>query len=233
MEIIGWAVLSESYIWDEDLILDSENIMASIIAKFGEPYANEIIELYRINGSAIVSLVMGHNHYTSRTDDFIKMFDLISEVAPGSYGKMYIYDNEGKFAPYNVVTELVLARGEVKRYQDAYFTPYVPKIEGPDPDDDSPPPVSERIEKFLPIGTIVTLNGGDKKLMIFGRLQKDTANDKVFDYVGCPYPEGNVSPKATFLFNHADIAWVHYLGYADEDETVWNEKLRTLPTVGR
>ena len=44
---------------------------------------------------------------------------------------------------------------------------------------------------FLPIGSVVLLKGGSKKIMITGYLQEVQNQDKqTFDYRGCPFPEG-------------------------------------------
>ena len=76
----------------------------------------------------------------------------------------------------------------------------------------------EIADKYLPIGSVVRLKNGSKLLMIFGRAQIDTAKGKVFDYAGCLYPEGNISDKHSFLFNHEDIEELRYRGYDDCDE---------------
>ena len=73
-------------------------------------------------------------------------------------------------------------------------------------------------DKYLPIGSVVRLKNGSKLLMIFGRAQIDTAKGEVFDYAGCLYPEGNISDKHSFLFNHEDIEELRYRGYDDNDE---------------
>ncbi len=54
--------------------------------------------------------------------------------------------------------------------------------------------------QLFPIGSIVILKAGTKKLMIFGRKQQ-VATDEVrkFDYMGCPYPEGYINPDFTYL----------------------------------
>ncbi|MDM5156203.1 DUF4176 domain-containing protein [Bacillus sp. DX1.1] len=73
--------------------------------------------------------------------------------------------------------------------------------------------------QLLPIGSIVTLKEGTKKLMIFGRKQQvETDNIKKFDYIGCPYPEGHINPDFTYLFNHDDIQEVVSVGYTDQEE---------------
>lgn len=76
------------------------------------------------------------------------------------------------------------------------------------------------IKDLLPVGSIVVLRGGTKKLMIFGIRQIDEANDeKEYDYAGVPYPEGNVGADGHFLFDHSDIESVVFRGYEDEERT--------------
>lgn len=71
---------------------------------------------------------------------------------------------------------------------------------------------------YLPLGSVVLLKNGRKKLMIYGRKQTNAQTAEQFDYVGCLYPEGNISKKFTFLFNQADIEKVFFNGYTDEEE---------------
>ncbi|MCY8512681.1 DUF4176 domain-containing protein [Bacillus atrophaeus] len=74
--------------------------------------------------------------------------------------------------------------------------------------------------KLLPIGSIVLLEGGSKKLMIYGRKQIVVSNNpKMFDYIGVFYPEGYIDQEYTFAFNHSDIENVIFEGYQDEEET--------------
>lgn len=77
--------------------------------------------------------------------------------------------------------------------------------------------------KYLPIGSIVILNKGVKKLMIYGRRQMAQATGIIYDYVGCLYPEGNISPQYTYLFNQSDIQTILFTGYVDEEEKAFLE----------
>lgn len=81
------------------------------------------------------------------------------------------------------------------------------------------------MEKYLPNGSVVLLKNANKKLMIYGRKQEDTGNGKVCDYVGCPYPEGNVDLEHTFIFDHDDIERVFFIGFQDDDEIEYNKYL--------
>ena len=82
-------------------------------------------------------------------------------------------------------------------------------------------------EKFLPIGTVVMLKGGSKRVMITGFLTYDGEDStKMYDYNGCMYPEGVLSSTTTLLFNHDQIEKVFYMGLIDDEEKEFKNKLR-------
>lgn len=83
----------------------------------------------------------------------------------------------------------------------------------------------EKVGDLLPIGTVVTLKNGTKKLMVFGIIQTVQENpDQEFDYIGVPYPEGNMGQDYQYLFNHADVEQVFFRGFEDVDrqEFIYN-----------
>jgi len=71
---------------------------------------------------------------------------------------------------------------------------------------------------LLPLGSIVLLKNGEKKIMIYGRKQIEVKTQKLYDYVACLYPEGNINEEYTYLFNHEDIRDIIFRGYSDVDE---------------
>ncbi|PGX12156.1 DUF4176 domain-containing protein [Bacillus sp. AFS033286] len=80
--------------------------------------------------------------------------------------------------------------------------------------------------QLFPIGSIVILKEGTKKLMIFGRKQQvETDEIRKFDYMGCPYPEGYMNPDFTYLFNQDDIQEVVSTGYEDQEEHTFQENV--------
>ena len=76
-------------------------------------------------------------------------------------------------------------------------------------------------DKYLPMGTVVLLRKGSKKIMIFGRKQVKMDTGEQFDYIAHLYPEGNIKKDMAILFNHDDIREVVHLGYVDEDEELF------------
>lgn len=88
----------------------------------------------------------------------------------------------------------------------------------------------EDIPDWLPIGTVVLLKDTNKRLMIYGRGQKDLNSEKIWDYVGCLYPEGNIGPEYTFLFDHEQIEKIEHLGLRDEEESRFRHMLQEALT---
>ena len=74
------------------------------------------------------------------------------------------------------------------------------------------------MEKYLPIGSVVLLTGGTKRVMIYGRRQIQEGTQTEWDYIACLYPEGNINREYTFLFNHDQIKKVYHVGYQDDEE---------------
>ena len=74
-------------------------------------------------------------------------------------------------------------------------------------------------EKFLPIGTVVTLKGSDKPLMITEHIVFSQKTDaaKTYDYGSCPFPTG-VQKNLSIGFNHGDIEKILYMGYENEKQ---------------
>ena len=82
-------------------------------------------------------------------------------------------------------------------------------------------------EKFLPIGTIVMLKGGKKRLMITGFcIIPESEKGKMYDYCGCLYPEGIISTDQIAVFNHDQIERVYNNAYIDEEEKTFKQKLK-------
>lgn len=84
------------------------------------------------------------------------------------------------------------------------------------------------MEKFLPIGSIVLLKGGQKKVMIYGRKQIDSETKKEWDYAACIYPEGNIDSNHNYLFNHEQIDTIFFIGFQDAEELEFNKFLQGL-----
>lgn len=87
----------------------------------------------------------------------------------------------------------------------------------------------EKGEKYLPIGTVALLKGGTKRVMITGFCAAGKNKpDEIWDYSGCIYPEGIVSSNSVLLFDHSQITKIYHMGFVDEEEKRFKEKLKGL-----
>ena len=85
-------------------------------------------------------------------------------------------------------------------------------------------------ERFLPIGTVVLLKGAKKELMITSYCifptgteinkegKEEKAAQKMYEYGGCPYPEGVLDSNTINAFNHNQIDKVLYMGYETDSQ---------------
>ena len=86
-----------------------------------------------------------------------------------------------------------------------------------------------KVKDLLPVGSIVLLKDGEKRLMVNGIMQMDTSGTgKNYDYVGVLYPEGHIGEGFQYLFNHEDINEIIFRGFEDEERFIFLQKLEQL-----
>ncbi len=86
----------------------------------------------------------------------------------------------------------------------------------------------ERID-YLPLGSVVYLNNGTKKLMIVGRglLLNNEGEVNYFDYSGVTYPEG-IQGDSMAYFQHESVKKVVFTGFTDLDDEVTVDKINNF-----
>lgn len=81
-------------------------------------------------------------------------------------------------------------------------------------------------ERTLPVGSVVSLYGAEKRLMVLGYLKYLKGDDtRVYDYCGCTFPEGYLDSESTAVFDHADIEHIYALGFQDEVQFDFKSRL--------
>lgn len=86
-----------------------------------------------------------------------------------------------------------------------------------------------KMKDLLPIGTIVLLKDGEKRLMINGIMQTDAGGTgKNYDYMGVLYPEGHIGEGFQYLFNYEDIEKIVFRGYEDSERDSFLNKLSNM-----
>ncbi|WP_274939381.1 DUF4176 domain-containing protein [Chordicoccus furentiruminis] len=84
---------------------------------------------------------------------------------------------------------------------------------------------------ILPIGSVVMLKGAKMPLMIFGYVQQFGHLENEFaDYIGVPYPAGNISIESQIGFQMTDIEKVLFEGYRDPSFAPFEKMLKVCAT---
>lgn len=80
-------------------------------------------------------------------------------------------------------------------------------------------------KNLFPIGTVVLLKGGSKRVMITGRIQTRAGETKIYDYSACYYPQGIVAPDQMFFFDRGAIEHVFFIGFQDPEELKYRSEV--------
>ena len=94
VEVHGWITLRETY-----KVVDDDNVETLL-----EQINNEIekikypqIQIKVNNGDYYIELSVYTNHMSSDIKDLITFFDTVGKIAKGSYGLLYIYNDEDSY----------------------------------------------------------------------------------------------------------------------------------------
>lgn len=84
-------------------------------------------------------------------------------------------------------------------------------------------------KEILPLGSVVLLNGGSKKVMIIGYCMKTPEKpNKMYDYCGCVFPEGVLRSDVTCVFDHEQIKEIYFSGFKNEESNKFIDRVITL-----
>lgn len=82
-------------------------------------------------------------------------------------------------------------------------------------------------DKYLPIGTVVRLKNGTKRVMITGYCAEEKTEPITnWDYTGCLYPEGIMFAEQLICFNHSQIEKIYYKGLENEEQKQFESELK-------
>ena len=82
-------------------------------------------------------------------------------------------------------------------------------------------------EKYLPLGAVVLLEGGTKRVMITGFATASSDDpDLIYDYAGCMYPQGFITSNQTILFDHDQIQKIYHFGLIDPEWVEFQDNLK-------
>lgn len=86
--------------------------------------------------------------------------------------------------------------------------------------------MKDKFEKYLPIGSVVLLENALKKVMITGYAITNDEDNKIYDYMGCLWPEGVISSDRNILFDHEKIEKIFAVGYSNEETKTFMDLMK-------
>ena len=78
---------------------------------------------------------------------------------------------------------------------------------------------------LLPLGSVVSLKDMDPKVFISGRIVCAEGDDRIYDYVGCIYPEGMGKGDELIFFDREAVERLYFIGYQDEYEIAFRTEV--------
>ena len=124
-EFHGWATLSEGVCEEDDDGALLDRIVETVQSKIAEwGSLDREVGLRWLNGAPMVWLAGQHNHANG---DVVNFFRLLASLAPGAYGLLYVWDDEGETP--NAFRVWVLRRGRLEQREDVLLSPCAPTIE--------------------------------------------------------------------------------------------------------
>ena len=129
VELHGWALIRENFTVDnEDSNLDYiTNRLTQEIEKLDTE--RDLLRISICNGESSLIVNKFTNHFSADIDGILNLFKLIAAIAPGSYGLLYLRDDEDKTGFSNDFQVFVLSKGSLKQQKDPFLSPCIPMIE--------------------------------------------------------------------------------------------------------
>lgn len=132
IELHGWLTIRNHYDGSDEFDDNSviNELMEKIKTKINENlFDDKMIQLDFHNGSLCLSMTLYTNHFGGACQNVFSLIRYISDIAPGSYGLVYLYDDEDENGHENTFQVFVLAKGRLTKHQDTFLSPLNPKVE--------------------------------------------------------------------------------------------------------
>lgn len=125
VEFHAWVTLRLSYMADDD---EDDYKLYNIIEKIKRRIKDSIASIIVKNGEFFLVAHSFSNHLSREYDEFFEIIDFIRKTAPGSYGIMYMFDDED-MQKNNAFKVYVLKKGKLQVLDDIYLSPFFPEVE--------------------------------------------------------------------------------------------------------
>ena len=130
VEFHGWVTVRDVYSCDMEENPNFDNVIMDIKKSISLlEWCNGFYDLRIINGEYQFMISGYLNHRSKEIEELFDIYKKISILATGSYGLLYIHDDEDKNGYDNVFIVYVLTKGNIKKHIDTYLSPFVGTVE--------------------------------------------------------------------------------------------------------
>ena len=130
-EIHGWITIRETYEVKENEEENMDIILHKIEKKIQALSWNKP-ELKVRNGEWYIEMSLFSNRKTDEIDELLDFFNFIAKIACGSYGIIYILDDEDINGKSNEFQVYSISRGALQEQKDVFLSPFIPVVEDAD-----------------------------------------------------------------------------------------------------
>lgn len=131
VELHGWITIRETY----RAIFEEEEKIDEVVARIKDEI-NKLSwfkpEIKTQNGEYFIEFTLFSNRINPQILEVFEFLIRISKLADGSYGLIYLYNDEDVNGKENQFQVFSLARGVIKENTDPFLSPIIPKIEDGD-----------------------------------------------------------------------------------------------------
>ena len=131
-EYHGWITLevtpsSEEVDNEFDLLWNIHKLVSNLLEDFCAEH--RIAGLKVVNGQHLIWIAGCTNHENYESKELLNLLKSIGKYAPGSYGILYVHNDEDTEGLSNEFQVWRLVRGNLEKQKDYYLSPCVPVIE--------------------------------------------------------------------------------------------------------
>lgn len=137
-EYHGWIKIRASAAYPEDGAFDEElsnEAEAQIRSLVDDLSGYALMQLEQLNVEQFIHFAGVPNHRGTHGRLIIDLFTQVGRIAPGSYGLLYVHDDEDQDGWNNEHQVFRMVRGQVTRHKDPFLSPVVGLLEDGAPDD--------------------------------------------------------------------------------------------------